>query len=457
LPACRKGRELTETLTWLSQYGTSLLERSAPPAHPHEADDASLPPELRADYRICELLGEGAFGRVWLAEDLHLGRMVALKTLRPHDAAERVALDALHNEARLLAGLHHPNIVAVYTWRQVGEDHYLVLQYVAGNSFARRLKQEGALGWQQAARYVADVAEALLEVHRRGVVHRDIKPANVLWDPQRDEAVLTDFGLSVRLADPAAVGGSPLYMAPETFEGRLSPAVDVYSLAATLFTLATGEEPFPANDLPELHRMARRGLPDPEPRCTRMPEALERLIRAGLAVAPERRPALAEFAATLRGDLNQLLSDSLLMPALRKGAPAPVELRLTVSRWQGGSYQLLAATLPEPTTTRDMKRVPPSPGRVTLRSGERVRICVGADREGYVTVLNVGPTGNLNLLYPEDISGGPQTPLPAGRELDICEVELTPPAGAERVVAVWSRAPLSLTELRSVTGTKAED
>src|SRR5262249_47522458 len=122
----------------------------------------------------------------------------------------------LENDARILARLRHPNIVQVHTWRQSGEEHYLVMQYVRGRSLKARLEAEGALGWRQAARYVADVAEALGHVHACGLVHRDIKPANLLWDQGKDEVLLTDFGLSTWLAEAGRgeVAGTALYMAP---------------------------------------------------------------------------------------------------------------------------------------------------------------------------------------------------------------------------------------------------
>ncbi|MCI0463644.1 MAG: serine/threonine-protein kinase [Gemmataceae bacterium] len=470
-------QELLQTATWVFECATSILERSTRPVplriadcgmrierpffNPHSAiynpqsgEAGPLPDPFPGEFCVRALLGAGSFGKVWLADDLNLARPVAFKALHLLGSVVPGSLESLRREAQLLAGLRHPNIVQVYTWRQSGDEHYLILEFIAGGSFADRLEKEGALGWQQAARYIADVAEALRAVHGRGVVHRDIKPANILWDPERDEALLTDFGLSIRLGGAAAIAGTPLYMAPEAFEGRVTPAGDVYSLAATLFALATGEVPFPASDLDDLLSKVLRGLPDPDARCVGMPEALERVIRAGLAPAPEARPPLAEFAATLRSVLNRLLSDSLLLPALQKVGPAPVDLRLTVSRLErSGSYVPLAASHPElPSRTRDMKKVPPAPERVSLRTGDRVRIQVAADREGHVTVFNVGPTGNLNLLWPEQSSGS--AVLAAHRPVDIADVELTPPAGPERLVAVWSRAPLSLAELHSLAGQK---
>jgi tRNA A-37 threonylcarbamoyl transferase component Bud32 len=416
----------------------------------------TLPQPFPGEYHLRALLGEGSFGRVWLADDLHLGIPVALKALRPRGGVEQQsrALTALQNEARTLARLKHPNIVQVHGWRQAGADHYLVLQYVPGKSLEARLKEQGPLGWQPAARYIADVGEALLYVHAHGIVHCDVKLANLLWDRERDEALLTDFGLATRLADGGQVAGTPLYMAPEAFSGQRTPAGDVYGLAVSLFTLATGNVPFPGPTLAELGEQIRRGLPDPEPRCAGMPEPLERLVRSGLAVAPERRPELGAFVADLRGTLNRLLADTLLLPGATTEPAAPVQLRLTVARRQGdGTYVPLATTHPRPCgLTRNITKVPPAPERVGLRTGDRVRLEVSADREGFLTVFNVGPTGHLNLLYPDP--GSPEVtapPLPANQPLHVTEVAMTPPAGTERLFAVWSRVPLPLEQALTLT------
>ena len=183
-----------------------------------------LPDPFPNEYRICGLLGEGSFGKVWLADDLNLGWQVALKTLKLSGQSEgsSTVLAALRKEAKLLAAVRHPNIVQVHAWRQSGDEHYLVLQFVPGGSLAERVKA-GPLPWQDAARYIADAGEALIEVHARGIVHRDIKPANILWDSARDEALLTDFGVSSRLAEPGTVAGTPAFMPLEAFDGQVSP------------------------------------------------------------------------------------------------------------------------------------------------------------------------------------------------------------------------------------------
>jgi serine/threonine protein kinase len=435
--------------------------------------DGSVLPSVPEGFRMIRRLGDGSYGDVWLAEDLDLCRFVALKTLKSHQDAGRRdrALELLQHEARVLATVRHPNIVPVYGWERAEDVQYLVLHYVPGGSLADRLRKDGPLDWQQAAKYIADVGEGLLEVHDRGILHCDIKPANILWDSERDEALLADFGVSVRLASTGAAAGTPPYMAPEAFIGRLTAATDVYSLAATLFHLVTGHRPFPGPDTVDYPDQIGRGLPVPDSRCRALPDSLEQIIRDGLAADPGRQPGLKGFVATLRGALNQLIADTLTMvPALAAplptagsmlasplssppadseagppAQPAPVELRVTVSREiSPGRFQAVAATKPQPErATRDMRRVPPPPGQVRLRTGERVRIEVVADRPGYVTVFNVGPTGILNMLYPDDLALA-SAPVPAHHPLHVLDVELTPPTGSERLVAVWSRAPLPL-------------
>jgi serine/threonine protein kinase len=456
------GSALIQAVECIEQFMASVLEHSGLPGDPSPAAAAPeseggalpgagevLPDPLPGKFRLRKYLGEGRFSRVWLADHLRFQIPVALKTLHFHVAGEAraLALEALENEARVLARLQHPNVVRVYSLEQAGDEHYLVLQYVDGSSLQARLEAEGPLGWQLAARYVADVGEALAYVHAGGIVHRDVKPANILWDRQRDEALLTDFGLAARLADSRTVAGTPLYMAPEAFDGQSTPAGDVYGLAASLFTLVTGRVPFPAATRGELLERARRGLPDREPLFAGVPERLERVIRAGLAAAPERRPELGAFVADLRGSLNRLLADSLVLPAAPGREAAAVELRLTVARWEGGdSYAPVATTHPVPAgVTRNMTRVPPPPERASLRTGDRVRIEVTADHDGFVTVFNVGPTGQLSLLHPDPAgAGAAPAPLPANRPLQVSDVALTPPAGGERLFAVWSRVPLRL-------------
>jgi serine/threonine-protein kinase len=421
----------------------------------------TLPPPgdpFPEEFALQRRLGAGAFGEVWLARDLSpLGRLVALKFLRLTGDPERrrQALAVLHNEARVLASLRHPNIVQVHAWREAPAPAgpCLVLQYVAGGSLADLVRARGPLPWQLAGRYVADIADGLLVVHRHGLIHRDVKPANLLLDPTAGEALLTDFGIAARLADPGVGAGTPLFMAPEAFAGALSPAQDVYGLAASLFWLAAGSAPFDGADSRALVRAIERGLPGHDPRLAVLPAALDELVRAGLAFRPQDRPGLPNFTRRLRGLLNLLLADCFLLPSDDAG----VRLHLGVSqKLADGSWAPLASTAPSTDPlTRDRQRVPRRPDRVTLHTGDRVRVEVVADQPGHMTVFNVGPSGNLHLLYP--VQAGVAAPLVPARQALHVTVELTPPAGPERLFALWTRRPLPLCleELRSLAETEA--
>jgi hypothetical protein len=223
----------------------------------------------------------------------------------------------------------------------------------------------------------------------------------------------------------------------------------------TLFRLATGAYPFllpPGTRTLDdatvrgLLEQVGRGLPEPDARCAALPQALERLIRDGLTADPDRRPGLARFLEGLRGALNQSLADSL--PVVEAGAgAAPVQLHLRVSRQVGpNDYRpvLARGARPDP-LARNLKRVPPPPEQVPLRTGDRVRVEVLADQTGYVTVFNVGPTGDLNLLFPDEPPAAGAGPTAwVNQPLQVLDVELQPPAGRERLIAVWSRRPLAL-------------
>jgi serine/threonine protein kinase len=443
-PLLAPGRALREQ-SRLLESDVQALTVDVRPADP--ATNSAEPPDpFPGEFRVRRRLGAGAFGTVWLAEDLALARYVALKTVRPPDPPELAErwLDQLRREARVLASLRHRNVVQVYAWRETPDgESYLVLQYVPGGSLADRVRQEGPLPWSLAARYIADVADGLLLVHARGIIHRDVKPANILWNPESDEALLTDFGISVRLSEGAPAGGTPMYMPPEAFDGGVGPGQDVYGLAASLFWLVTGCVPFPGRTQNEILAGVRRGLPSPDPRCVDLPAALERLLRDGLAAEPARRPGLPDFAVALRGTLNQLLADSLLrieQPASQPSAP----VRLLVSRRVGrDTFVPVAASHPAPERLlRDLRVVPREPDRVELRTGDVLRIEAETDRPGFLTVFNVGPTGNLNALLPAE-SAGPVGVEP-GQSVPVLDVELTPPAGRERLFALWTREALRL-------------
>lgn len=454
---CARARRLVESVSVLHRCAANVWEFStgsyeALPGGPGlQPGDDPFPGE----YRLVQLLGQGGCGEVWLADDLNLHRQVALKTLRPVGDSGRAArhLADLRRDAAMLANFRHPHITQVFGWRTSGQRHFLVMRYCAGGSLADRLKAapDGRLDWATAAGYVADVGDGLGEVHKQGVIHRDIKPGNILWDQERDEVLLTDFGIAAHQTGPADVGGTPPYMAPDAYLAQPCPEHDVYSLAATLFCLITGVPPFPGKNSEEIRPQSLAGLPTPDPRCAGLPEPIERLIRAGLSADPTRRPTLPAFVTALRGELNRLMADAIStpVPAPLSAATTPASLRLSVSH----AGRAAVAERPVAPRTRDIKRVPPPPPRVMLRTGDAIEIEVACDQNGFLTVFNIGPTGNLDLLYPETPPQAGDPPnARAGVPVRIDGLIVSEPAGRERVFAVWSRTPLPLTpeSLRSL-------
>lgn len=206
-------------------------------------------------YQIIELLGAGGMGMVYRARDERLQRDVAIKVLPPTVLSDDTARHRFRKEALALAKLSHPHIAAVYDVGEEGDTAYLVMECVAGESLAERLRR-GPVTVEDAVRYGAQIAEALTEAHEHGVVHRDLKPANVMLTPKGQVKVL-DFGLAKLLAPPGgtqatlsqselgAPAGTPLYMSPEQAFGEVVDArTDLWSLGVILFETLAGRAPF---------------------------------------------------------------------------------------------------------------------------------------------------------------------------------------------------------------------
>ncbi len=185
------------------------------------------------EYELVEELGRGGSGIVYRAMQLSLCRVVAVKMLRGGEFSDADDLARFLQEAKIAAGLKHPNIVDVYNTGVVRGQPFIVFEFVDGPSLARRI--DGTpLPNELAARIVASVARAIAEAHERGIVHRDLKPSNVLLAGPDDQvtAKITDFGASKRVDDevskhPTKVVGTPSYMAPEQVNGNVGVHTDV--------------------------------------------------------------------------------------------------------------------------------------------------------------------------------------------------------------------------------------
>jgi serine/threonine protein kinase/capsular polysaccharide biosynthesis protein len=215
---------------------------------PSVAEIAKLFPQ----FEVLEFIGKGGMGAVYKARQPNLDRLVALKILPPAAAGDRGFAERFNREARALARLNHPNIVAVHDFGQAGALHYLVMEFVDGGNL-RQIEQAGRLTPEQALVIVPQICEALQFAHNEGIVHRDIKPENILLD-KKGRVKITDFGIAkffgltaeqAPLTGARDVIGTPHYMAPEQIEKprTVDHRADIYSLGVVFYEMLTGELP----------------------------------------------------------------------------------------------------------------------------------------------------------------------------------------------------------------------
>jgi serine/threonine protein kinase len=203
-------------------------------------------------YRLEREIGRGGSGTVHLALDEVLGRQVALKRIGLLTGTGDLERERAEREARLAAALNHPNVVAVFDLVDEDDARWLVMEYVDGETLSERVRAAGPLPAADAARLLAQTADALVEAHAAGIVHRDVKPSNILI--ANGTAKLNDFGIArseddVSLTQTGLVTGSPAYLAPEVASGSsATTASDVWSLGATLYHAVTGKPPYDVGD-----------------------------------------------------------------------------------------------------------------------------------------------------------------------------------------------------------------
>jgi len=288
-------------------------------------------------YRLRRQLGRGGSGVVWVAEDELLGRQVAVKEfLLPFgvDAEDRQTMLArvLH-EARAAARLHDPSLVTVFDVVREDEQPWIVMEYVHGRSLAQVLREDGPLSPQRAAEIGVVLLHALRTAHASGVLHRDVKPANVMLD-DAGRVLLTDFGIATTSGDPSltmmgVLLGSPAYMSPERARGeRATPASDLWSLGATLYTLVEGEPPYTGeNSLAVLSAVA-----DNRRRPTGQAGALGPVLADLLDAPAGERPDADELARRLRECARQpdLAPEQPLTTPLATSRPERVGERTTM-------------------------------------------------------------------------------------------------------------------------------
>jgi hypothetical protein len=286
---------------------------------------------LASRYTVLAPISSGAMGAVYRAHDSEVGKDVALKRLT--DSRHGAHFDI---EARLLSQLQHPRVVQVLDHFDDSTGRYLVMELVEGTDLGVLLKKKGDPGLPLAdvIEIARDACEALRYVHEQQIVHRDVKPQNLI--DSQSGVVLVDFGVARELheEESGTVGiGTPRFMAPEVFAGgTVSPRSDVFGLAATIWTLLSGKPPVYAEPT-KLHDIR----PD-------VPPELERTIRAGLEMVPERRVAsIGAFARALGSPVHPSRGRSLALSVDKPDAPR--DLMEGIVRTAAGVFEAAASSI----------------------------------------------------------------------------------------------------------------
>lgn len=297
--------------------------------------------------RIEKAIGKGGMAEVYLGTHLTLDRPVAVKVMHSYVEEDPELQARFEREAKVVAGLRHPNIVQIFDFDTADGRPYIVMEYLRGASLAAYLKElhgrNQRLRPPQIARWLLTVATALDYAHEQGVIHRDIKPGNIILHSktkdisvdqpisEQTEPVLTDFGL-VRIAQAVtqtasgAVSGTPAYMSPEQAQGvRVDHRSDIYSLGVVLYEMIAGRIPFEGDTS---WTVIFKHINEPPPAIPDTQPAVQKVIDRALAKKPEDRYQTArELAAAYMNVIGMVAAASTLrmsLPASRPSAPAAV-------------------------------------------------------------------------------------------------------------------------------------
>jgi predicted Ser/Thr protein kinase len=307
--------------------------------HP-SSEFLDLQAALAGEYSLQRELGRGGMGIVYLARDVQLDRDVAIKVLPTHLARDAVARERFVREARMAAGLSHPNIVPIHRVGEAGGFVFFVMSFVEGETLGERLRTRGPLPPADATRMLREVAWALAYAHGRGIVHRDVKPDNILLETGTGRAMVTDFGIAhggkdpVTTTDPGKITGTAHFMSPEQAASEpVDGRSDIYALGVVGYLAVSGRLPFETSNLPALLlKQATEEAPSVMRAAPGLPPALGAAIDRCLERAPEERFADGEALA------------EALVPATETRPALPMSLRAWLGSTNPATPVYLGAT-----------------------------------------------------------------------------------------------------------------
>jgi Tol biopolymer transport system component len=405
-------------------------------------------------YEILAPLGTGGMGEVYRAKDARLGREVAIKVLSEKVAGDAAALARFEREARAVAALSHPHILALHDFGSDAGVIYAVMELLDGESLAQRLAR-GPMPPSEIAQAGAQICGALTAAHRKGIVHRDLKPANVMLT--KAGVKLLDFGLAKPASESPADGltsahtaaadvtregtivGTLAYMSPEQVEGKAADArSDIFALGATLYEMATGRKAFQASSQAGLISAILSGEPPAVSTVMPMsPPALDRIVRGCLAKDPDARWQTAHdvgLQLLALGDSGTASASAVRPPARRGRGAVPwavAALGAAVAAfalWRGGR----SAAAPAPTIRFPL--LPPA-GRAFFTTYESIPVAISPDgsRIAYVSAPFAVSAARRGIASPD---------APGTRGIwvrDLATLEARPVHGAEDATSLfWS-------------------
>lgn len=324
-------------------------------------------------YRIDGVLGKGGMSVMYRATDIRLGRKVALKVIAEHLTEDPEFRERFVDEARNTSAIDHANVVPLYDFGEVDGLLYIAMRLVDGSDMASLIK-DGPLTPDRAVALLSQVAEALDNLHERGLVHLDVKPANVLVTSRESTAehvYVADFGLTRRGATGHRTRGgdflgSPTYAAPEHLRGEpVDARTDAYSLACVLFACLTGRPPYQGSVPDVIQGHLNRDVPSLTAQAPNLPGAIDEVIRRGMAKTPTQRYATCrELIAAAKQALAQPVRRPPAVPVGPRAAtptrPQPVQPYQRQPSTPPSGYQRPPASTSEPVRLR-----PPAPAAST--------------------------------------------------------------------------------------------